>query len=128
MRRTILGCLALAFLATAGVMFAGGLAAEQTLALSVCLRMGSVLGAMWLAYDQVHELVRRTPPWMMAGAALSLLVVVVRPRAILAVAPLLATAAALHWLGQLLRPLPDVKNPESKRKPARRTPPDDPAT
>jgi len=68
-----------------------------------------VLGAMWLAYEQVHEIIRRTPPWVMGGAALGLLVVVVRPRAIIAVGPLLASAAMLHWLGKFLKPVSQSK-------------------
>lgn len=103
MRRTALGILALAFLMAAGGIFLRGLAHEYTLVLSVCLRMGLVLGAMWLAYEQAHEMIRSTPPWVMGGAALGLLVIVVRPRAIIVVGPLLAGAAALHWLGKFLK-------------------------
>jgi len=120
MRRALLGILSLVFLMGAGGIFLSGLAQEHTLALSVCLRMGIVLGAMWLAYEQVHEIIRRTPPWVMGGAALGLLVVVVRPRAIVAVGPLLAGAAALHWLGKFLNP-----KPQSKKKNGRPQPPQD---
>jgi len=109
MRRTLLGILSLVFLMGAAGIFLGGLAQEYTLVLSVCLRMGTVLGAMWLAYEQVHEIIRRTPPWVMGGAALGLLVVVVRPRAIAVVGPLLAGAAALHWLGKILNPMSQPK-------------------
>ncbi len=115
MRRTLLGILALSFLSVAGGIFLRGSASDYTLVLSVCLRMGLVLGALWLAFDQVHDMIRRTPPWVMGGIALGMIVVVVRPRAILAVAPLLAGAAALHWLGQLLKP-----TPTSKKKPPNR--------
>ncbi|NOY29359.1 MAG: hypothetical protein GXP28_04035 [Planctomycetes bacterium] len=120
MRRTLLGILALVFLMTAGGIFLRGLAHESTLALSVCLRMGLVLGAMWLAYEQVHEIIRRTPPWVMGGAALGLLVVVVRPRAIIAVGPLLVSAAALYGLGKFLKP---VQRSKKKNSPSR--PPED---
>ena len=112
MRRTLLGILALSFLLTAGGLFFLGFASEYTLVLSASLRMGLVLGALWLAFDQVHEIVRRTPPWVMGGIALGMIVVVVRPRAILAMAPLLAGAAALHWFGRFLKP-----TPTSKKKP-----------
>jgi len=109
MRRTILGSLSLALLMGAGGLVLRGMVDEYPLAFSACLRMGLVLGAIWLAYEQVYEIVRRTPPWMMGGAALGLLVVVIRPRAIVAVGPLLATAAALHWLGKILNPGPRPK-------------------
>ena len=103
----LLGILALALLTVAGGISFSGLASEYTPVLSVCLRMGLVLGAIWLAFDQVDEMVRRTPPWLMGGAALCLLVIVVRPRAIVAVAPLLAAAAALHYFGRFLKPPSD---------------------
>jgi len=70
---------------------------------------------MWLAYEQVHEVIRRTPPWVMGGAALGLLMVVVRPRAIVAVGPLLAGAAALHWLGKFLKPIPKSKKKNDRQ-------------
>ena len=116
MRRTLLGILALSFLLTAGGLFFLGFASEYTLVLSASLRMGLVLGALWLAFDQVHEIVRRTPPWVMGGIALGMIVVVVRPRAIAAVFPLLLGAAALHWLGQFFKPassaMPKNKPPD----------------
>ncbi|NOY43278.1 MAG: hypothetical protein GXP26_15775 [Planctomycetes bacterium] len=104
MHRLLIGIIALGLLATAGVLYAQGLAQEYVIVLSGCLRMGMVLGAIWLAYDQVHEIIRRTPPWLIGAIGLSLVVVVVRPRAILALGPLLAGAVALHYLGRLLKP------------------------
>lgn len=103
MRRTILGILALGLLAAAGGLYWGGLADDYTPVLSGCVRLGLVLSALWLAFHQVDEFFRRTPPWMMGAALLCLLVIVVRPRAILAVAPLLAAAAALHYFGRFLK-------------------------
>lgn len=107
MRRTILGILALGLLAAAGGLYWGGLADDYTPVLSACLRLGLVLGALWLAFDQVDDFVSRTSPWMMGGALLCLLIIVVRPRAILAVGPLLAAAAALRYLGRFLKSPPD---------------------
>jgi len=114
MRRTLLGILSLALLMGAGGIFLRGLVNEYPLVFSASLRMGLVLGAMWLAYEQVHEIIRRTPPWVMGGAALGLLIIVVRPRAIVAVGPLLAGAAALHWLGKILNPEPRLKKKNSR--------------
>ncbi len=104
MRRLLLGILAFVLLATAGGIFLSGAAHEYTLVLSAALRMGLVLGALWLAFDQVQEIFRRTPPWLLGGIALCLLVIVVRPRALVAVAPLIASAAALHYFGKFLKP------------------------
>ena len=103
MHRMLIGIIALALLVTAAVLYAQGLAEKHVLVLSGCLRMGLVLGAIWLAYDQVRDIARKTPPWVAGAILICLLVVVVRPRAIFAVGPLLAGALALHYLGRLLK-------------------------
>jgi len=120
MRRTLLGILSFALLMGACGLILRGMVDEYPLVFSACLRMGLVLGAIWLAYEQVYEIVRRTPPWMMGGAALGLLVVVIRPRAIVAVGPLLASAAALHWVGKILNPTPRAKKNSSGTSPTRK--------
>jgi len=104
MHRLLIGIVALGLLVTAAVLYAQGLAQENIIVLSGCLRMGLVLGAIWLAYEQVHDIARRTPPWVLGAIGISLLIIVVRPRAILALGPLLAGALVLHYLGRLLKP------------------------
>jgi hypothetical protein len=131
MRRILMGILSLVFLAVAGAIYLNGVPDkdftlirtvpdDQKFLLSVCQRVGIVLGAMWLAYDQVLKIGQRSPPWLLGCIGLCLLVIVARPRAILIVAPLLAVVAALQFVGWLFKPLP---NP---RKAARKTlPPQD---
>ncbi len=125
MRRILLGILSLVFLGFAGAIYINAapekefflirnVADDQKFLLSVFLRVGIVIGAMWLAYDQVVKIGQRSPPWLLGCIALCLVVVVVRPRAILIVAPLLAIVAALQFVGWLFKPLP--KPPKQARK------------
>jgi hypothetical protein len=86
---------------------------------SVCLRVGLTLSAIWLAFPQLDELSRRVPPWLLACVGLGLLVVVIRPRAILTIGPVLAVIFALQFVGWLFKPLPKKKPP---RKPPNKVP------
>jgi hypothetical protein len=104
MRRLLIGIIALGLLTAAGALYAQGLAEKNVMVLSGCLRMGLVMGAIWLAYDQVHQIIRRTPTWVAGAIGICLLVIVVRPRLVLALAPLLAGVLALHYFGRLLKP------------------------
>ena len=104
MRRLLIGIIALGLLLAAGLLYAQGLADENIVVLSGCIRMGLVLGAIWLAYDQVAQIIQKTPPWIAGAIGISLLVVVIRPRALLALGPLFAGALALHYIGRLLKP------------------------
>ncbi len=61
----------------------------------VCLRVGAVLGFLWLALPQLQ----RVPPWLIGVLAVSLLVVMRWPKLLLAAVPL----AIVLWL---LRPRP----------------------
>lgn len=125
MRRILMGILALVFLGAAGAIYLRGVTDENMFLLSVCQRVGLVLGAMWLAYEQVRKIGQRSPPWLLGCIGLCLLVLVVRPRAILLVAPLLMLVAALQFFGWLFKPLP---NPRKMREhPATPPPKDDPA-
>lgn len=107
MRRILLGILALLFLGAAGAIYIRGVTDENIFLLSVCQRVGLVLGTMWLAYEQVLKIGRRSPPWLLGCIGLCLLVIVLRPKAIVIVAPLLALVAVLQFFGWLFKPLPN---------------------
>jgi hypothetical protein len=109
MRRILIGILALLFLAAAGTIFMRGDYDESQFLMSVCMRVGLVLAAMWLAYEQVLKLGKRWPPWVWGVIGLSMLVIVVRPNAILFVAPLIAGIAVLQFFGWLFKPLPNPR-------------------
>lgn len=123
MRRLALGGLALLFLmGSAGIWLSVGLRENtwQTAA-SICLRVGLVLGAGWLAYDQLQRAAAKTPPWLAGSVGLALLVLVFRPRALIYVLPVLAGLAFLQFLGWLFKPLPTT--PNARRDRGRRRPP-----
>ena len=113
MRRILIGILSLLFLGAAGTIYLRGVTDQNVFLLSVCQRVGLVLGAMWLAYEQVLKIGQRSPPWLLGCIGLCLAVIVVRPKAILIVGPLLAAVAVLQFFGWLFKPLPNP--PKSTR-------------
>ncbi len=118
MRRILIGILAILFLGAAGAIFLRGVTDETEFLLSVCLRVGLVLGAMWLAYEQVLAISQRTPPWLLGCIGACLAVIVIRPRTIVIVAPLIAGIAVLQFVGWLFKPLPNRrKAPRTTRPP-----------
>ena len=54
---------------------------------AACIRAGSVMFALWLAYPDL----RRIPPWMVTGLVIAAAVFAVRPRAALVIIPMLIT-------------------------------------
>ena len=117
MRRHALGIFAIAFLVAAGVRLykIGVDDAQASMMTSVFLRVGLVLGAAWLAWPQLKQLAQRVPPWLMAVAFLALIIVMMRPRYILVLAPILAALAVLQFVGWLFRPLPRPNRPGPRR-------------
>ena len=71
---------------------------------SVCWRVGLVLAVGWLAFPQLAKLFARTPSWMLPLAAIALMTIVVRPRWLWLIAPVLLALLALQALGAALRP------------------------
>jgi hypothetical protein len=118
MRRHAFGLIGILFLALAivGLVYAGSGGAQRSMAASICMRVGLVLGAIWLAYPQLKQIVERVPAWMMVSVGLAVAVLVVRPRAILAIGPVLLVIFVLQFLGWLFRPLPNPKR-STTRKP-----------
>jgi hypothetical protein len=83
-----------------------------------------VLSAIWLAYPQLKQIAQRVPPWMIACIALAVLIIVVRPKAIFALAPVLAAIAVLQFFGWLFKPLPQKKRSASRSGKAKVQKPD----
>ena len=80
---------------------------------SICIRVGLMLGAIWLAFPQLVGLMKRFPPWLMGAITVSGLVVAARPRMILYLGPVVAAIAFLQFVGWIFKPLP---NPKAKRQ------------
>ncbi len=81
------------------VIFLGGLGTlflaprdENNTALSVAgglIRVGLVLGALWLALPSIGGILARTPKWMLTAAVIGIVICVVRPQLLLLIVPLL---------------------------------------
>lgn len=112
MRRAILGILAIVFFLAGVVTLAVKGTGESgvSAAASVCMRVGMLLGALWLALPQVEKLLARFPLWALTGIGGGLLLAVTNFRLFLVCAPLLAIAGlafgAKRFFRWLFEPLP----------------------
>lgn len=103
MRRHLLGAIALtALLAGAALQFAGGGSTRLEWA-SACLRVGAVLGAVWLALPQLRRPGNR---WLVGAVLAAFIVLAVRPR--------------LFWFAALLAIVALVLRPRSPKPSAPR--------
>ena len=90
MQRYFLGFLALLLTTTGLVGLVNGTSNEFENAIaSACLKVGPVLGALWLAFPQVLQIVRRFPPILIIAIVLSSGFVIVRPKSAPFVVPVL---------------------------------------
>lgn len=113
-RRHLMGLFGIAFL-VGGVsllLVKGASDSQWSMFASICIRVGLMLGAIWLAFPQLVGLTKRFPPWLMGTVAVSGLVVAARPRMILYLGPVVAAIAFLQFVGWIFKPLP---NPKAKR-------------
>ena len=125
-RRHILGLLGIAFLLSGlGLLLVKGASDNQwSMFASICVRVGLLLAAIWLAFPQVVGLAKRFPPWLMAAVAISGLVIAARPRMIFYAGPVIAAIAFLQFVGWLFKPLPQRK-PQRPASDARQPPLDE---
>jgi hypothetical protein len=86
MNRTLLGILALICFVSGVVMLLAGRGGEVAGAL---IKVGSVLGALWLALPSISSMLSRTPKWVLTAAVIGIIICVVRPQLLLLVVPLL---------------------------------------
>lgn len=105
-RRHALGVIAIAFLAAAVVQgYRLGLAAmQESVSASICLRVGLVLGAAWLAHPQLRQIGQKYPPWMIAAAGFGMLVLLVQPKAFRFMLPILVLLVALQYVSRFFQP------------------------
>ncbi|MBC8354494.1 MAG: hypothetical protein H8E66_21070 [Planctomycetes bacterium] len=110
-RRHIMGLFGIAFL-VGGIsllLIKGTNDSQWSMFASICMRVGLMLGAIWLAFPQVVGLAKRFPPWMMATVAVCGLIVAARREMIVYLAPVVAVIAFLQFVGWLFKPLPTPK-------------------
>ena len=105
MRRHLLGILSAVLLLTGitGVAIYGVGDGRSSMWASVCMRLGLLLGAIWLALPQLMQLSGRTSAFLLTALMVLGSIIAVRPRTVVVLGPLLLILAILYFLGQLLQ-------------------------
>lgn len=121
MNRVSLGLTAL-FLLIIGVVVAVQQPEGGAVFAGACIRVGMVLGALWLAAPQVTSFWKKTPKWLLVAGAVALVVCVIHPIYALAAVPLLG----LMWffgprLMTIWKPTPGA-SAATESKPAKSPP------
>jgi hypothetical protein len=93
-RRHVLGLIALGFMACAAVIFFSPPLALYQAAAGIGLRVGMLLGVLWLAWPDLHKL----PRWAWYVLPIAALALVFAQRILLYVAPVLAGAILIYLL------------------------------
>ena len=65
-----------------------------------CIRVGIVLGALWLALPQLLRFLSKTPKWLLVASTIGIVVCAVKPLLLLVAVPMLVL---LWFLGSKLR-------------------------
>lgn len=105
MKRLLLGVVSLLLVLTWLVLYLQADTSNWSSSVaSGCLRAGLVLGALWLAFPQVLQILSRLPLWMMGVAGVGLLVMIRWPKSAVVVVP----GMLALWV---LRPRPAQKAP-----------------
>ncbi len=94
MRRHLLGLIALASLASAAIVRCCPPLAPYQAAGDMGLRIGLVLGALWLAWPDLHRL----PPWAWYALPIGLVALVYLKGVLVFLIPALAMATTLYLL------------------------------
>lgn len=106
MRRHAIGILALLLLAIGfiGLLVYGVDDDRTSMLLSMCMRIGIVLGTIWLAFPQLLQLAGKSSPWMLILLVVCGLIVAMRPRTIFVIGPLLFVLGILYFIGWVMKP------------------------
>jgi len=82
--RMQIGLIALVLLVAAVVLYLmGAIAANMAGTVGGLLRVGLVMGALWLALPQLTSLFSRMPKWLLVVTAIAVVLVAIRPAIIL---------------------------------------------
>ena len=112
MQRHLLGIIALVFTVTGiALLIRGGVSGDKSTIAAVLLKVGPVLGVMWLAFPQLIQVVRRGPPWVIAAFVIGIGAMIYNKRTALVVIPVWLAIAALQFVGWLFNPLPKKDRP-----------------
>lgn len=115
MQRALLGIFAVLCLVLGayGVSVYGTRDSDWSALSSAGLRAGVLLGSLWLALPQLQRLLRVCPPWLLGVAGACGIAMVIRPRLLVYLIPLLGILLVLRFFGWLLKPLPVTKKSKS---------------
>ena len=105
-RRHILGVLSIVLLIAGFVLLIkyGLSSGQMTTVASACMRIGAVLGAIWLAFPQVKDLAERFPPWLMAVIGGAICLIAIAPKTLIFVGPLILIFGAVQFIGWMFKP------------------------
>jgi hypothetical protein len=108
MRRHACGVLSVAFLCGAayGLATYGVDHSQASMYSSMGLRMGLVLGAIWLAFPQLSKLTVQTSTWFLLLLGAIGLIIVARPRTVVVLGPVMLLLILLQFAGWLMKPPP----------------------
>ncbi|MEO9594473.1 hypothetical protein [Rhodopirellula bahusiensis] len=109
-RRNVIGILSAVMLCLGGVFYFAGIG-EETLGsasthafvTAALLRVGLVLGALWLAWDSLKRPARWLPPGLAVAGVIGIVVVAAQPRLLLAIGPALGVLALLSGVMRIFR-------------------------
>jgi hypothetical protein len=123
MNRTSLGVLAIVLLVIGVITLTRGPADANAVGFAGgCIRVGIVLGALWLALPTLLAFLSKTPKWLLVAGLIGVVVCAVKPLLLVAVVPLLGL---LWFLGPKLRAKGDKAivqaKPRQERQPRRRS-------
>jgi hypothetical protein len=108
MRRHALGILAILLLMVAvyGWITYGLTDSEANVIFNTCERIGLVFGVTWMAYPQLVRVASKTSArfvLLMAGIGL---IILVRPKSIFILGPVMLILAGLQFVGWIMKPAP----------------------
>jgi hypothetical protein len=116
MNRSTLGIVALALIGLGFFTWSQGPEGATAFAFG-CVRVGLVLGALWLAWPQIVSFLTRTPRWLLVASGIALVVCAVKPMLLVVAVPMLG---ALWLLGSKLATKAD-KPLIAQKRPRRRS-------
>jgi hypothetical protein len=118
MRRHALGILAILLLMVAvyGWITYGLTDSEANVIFNTCERIGLVFGVTWMAYPQLVRVASKTSArfvLLMAGIGL---IILVRPKSIFILGPVMLILAGLQFAGWIMKPAPRQEAGGGRRK------------
>lgn len=120
MRRHAFGILAIGLLCAAvyGLARYGIDNSQASMLSSMCLRIGLVLGAIWLAFPQISRLTVTTSTWFLLLLGAIGMMIAARPKLIVVLGPIMLLLILLQFFGWLIKPL--SRGTSTRSGPARR--------